>query len=117
VFSSISCRSEPVHILIARFHYDVTEDEIRGTADELAPHFASIPGCIEKTWLIDPAAQLAGGVYKFRDRGSLETYLASDLWAAVKSNPHFSELSTLVFGVMEGPSQVTHAIPQSVLAH
>ena len=105
-----------MHILIAQFTYGMTEPELRATADELAPAFAAIPGCLEKTWLIDGDASRGGGVYKFRDRPSLDSYLASDLWAAVKSNPHFSGLTTLIYGVMEGPSQVTHAIPESVLA-
>jgi hypothetical protein len=100
-----------VHVLIARFNYDLTEAELLATASEIAPAFFAIPGCFEKTWLIDPSASVAGGVYKFRDASSVRDYLASELWAGVKSNPHFSNLTTSVFGVMEAASEVTHGLP------
>jgi hypothetical protein len=100
-----------MHVLIARFNYDLSEAELLAVATEIAPAFSAIPGCFEKTWLIDPAASVAGGVYKFRDAASLQDYLASELWAGVKSNPHFTNLTTSVFGVMEAASEVTHGLP------
>jgi hypothetical protein len=86
------------------------------TATELAPNFAAIPGCFEKTWLIDPKARTAGGVYKFRDRASLDAYLASELWKGVQSTPQFTNLQTEVHGVMEAATAITHGLPASVAA-
>jgi len=101
-----------VHILIARFNYEgLTEAELLATATELAPNFSNIPGCFEKTWLIDPAARTAGGVYKFQDRAAVNNYLASELWGAVKSTPQFTNLTTETHGVMEAATRITHGMP------
>ncbi len=95
-----------MHILIARFNHPWNETELLATATELAPAFSAIPGCLEKTWLTD-AAQAAGGIYKFRDEPSLNAYLASDLWRGVAENPHFTNVTTTVYGVLERPSEIT----------
>jgi hypothetical protein len=105
-----------MHILIAHFTYEgMTEQEFLATAKDLAPNFAAIPGCFEKTWLIDAAARTGGGVYKFRDRASIDDYLASELWGAVKSTPQFTNLTTEIHGVMEDATAITHGLP-AVLA-
>ncbi len=101
-----------MNVLIAHFEYrDLTEAELLATATQLAPNFANIPGCIEKTWLIDPVARTAGGVYKFETRESVEAYLGSDLWSGVKSTPQFVNITTQIHGVMEEATRVTHAMP------
>jgi len=106
-----------MHVLIARFNYTgLSEQELLATAKELAPNFANIPGCFEKTWLIDPAARTAGGVYKFRDRATVDAYLASPLWEGVKSTPQFTNLATEIHGVMEDATEITHGMPAAAAA-
>lgn len=105
-----------MHVMIARFNYDLAEAEFQGSVKELAPAFANIPGCFEKTWLHDAAAHSSGGIYKFRDERSVREYVASDLWAAVKSNPHFSNLEVTVIGTLEEATAVTHGMPREAAA-
>lgn len=105
-----------MHILIAQFTYSLSEAELRATADQLAPNFADIPGCFEKTWLIDPATSVAGGVYKFRDADSVRAYLASPLWKSVASTPQFTNLTTRVFDTIDGATRTTRGTPAAVLA-
>lgn len=106
-----------MHILIARFTYEgLSEAELLATATELAPNFAGIPGCSEKTWIIDPANRTAGGIYKFADRASIDNYLASELWAGVKSTPQFTNLTTEIHGVMEAATRITHGMPAAATA-
>jgi len=106
-----------MNILIARFDYrGLTEAELLATAAELAPNFATIPGCTEKTWLIDPVARTAGGVYKFATRAAVEAYLASELWKGVQSTPQFENLRTEVHGVMEEATHITHGMPAAIPA-
>jgi hypothetical protein len=100
-----------MHILIAQFTYTMEDDELLATAETIAPAFAEIPGCFEKTWLIDTGSKTAGGVYKFRDEAAAEAYLASELWDGVKSNPQFVHLVTRTFGVMERPTEITGGTP------
>jgi len=106
-----------MHILIARFNYDgMSEAELLAAATDLAPSFSGIPGCFEKTWLIDGAARTAGGVYKFTDREAVESYLASELWEGVKSTPQFTNLKTEIHGVMEAATTITHGMPAAAAA-
>ncbi len=105
-----------MHVLIAQFNYALSEAEMRATATELAPNFANIPGCFEKTWLLDAATSTAGGVYKFRDEASAHAYLASALWKGVESTPQFSNLTTRVFGTLEKATEITHGLPELAVA-
>ena len=106
-----------MHVLIARFTYEgMTPAEFEASAVQLAPNFAAVPGCIEKTWIIDPEARRAGGVYKFRDRNALDAYLASDLWAAVLSTPQFTNLTTEVFGTVAEATRITRGLAEAVPA-
>ena len=100
-----------MHILIAQFNYSLNESEMRSTADQLASNFVDIPGCFEKTWLIDPASSTAGGVYKFHDAASVSAYLASPLWKGVEATPQFSNLTTRVFDTIEQATRVTGGVP------
>lgn len=105
-----------MHILIAQFNYTLEEAEFRGAAASLAPNFAEIPGCYEKTWLLNTETRTGGGVYKFRDEAAIRAYLASPLWKGVESTPQFTNLSTLIFEAMEGPTEVTGGMPKAVAA-
>ena len=106
-----------MHVLIARFNYEgMSEAELLATATELAPNFANIPGCFEKTWLINAERRTAGGVYKFASKASIDDYLASPLWKGVESTPQFTNLATEVHGVMEGATTITHGMPVAAAA-
>ena len=102
-----------MNVMVVTFKYEgMSEGELRATSDELAPNFAHIPGCYEKTWLLGTDnPNICGGVYKFRDRASLEASVASDLWRGVKSIPQFSDFDVRVFDVMDGPTAVTGGMP------
>ena len=100
-----------MNVLAVTFKYHgMDEAQLRATCDELAPNFAHIPGCFEKTWLVGQDS-ICGGIYKFRDRSSIDAYVASDLWNGVKSTPQFSDFDVRVFDVMDGPTAVTGGLP------
>ena len=106
-----------MNVLAVTFTYsDLSEQELRANCDQLAPSFAAIPGCFEKTWLLDAAASRCGGIYKFRDRAALDAYLASDLWKAVGSTPQFSNFDVRTFDVIEAPTSVTRGLPAAAAA-
>lgn len=96
-------------VLIVRFHLEgMTDAEYRRGCDEAAAVFRDVPGLLSKTWLADPATSTYGGVYLFRDRTALDAYLASDLCRSLRETPAFAGLTAEVFGVLDGPSRVTH---------
>lgn len=102
-----------MNVMVVSFKYEgMSEAELRAASQELAPSFAHIPGCYEKTWLLGTGNRnIAGGVYKFRDPASLDAYLTSDLWDGVKSTPQFSDFDVRVFDVIEGPTAITGGMP------
>jgi hypothetical protein len=106
-----------MQILIVEFGIvGMTGEELEAGAADLAPAFADIPGCFEKTWLTDPDSNTYGGVYKFRDRAALDAYLASELFEGVRTNPAFTNVTARTFGVMEQPTAITHGMPAAAAA-
>ena len=103
-------REEPaLHILIVSFQLkDMTEEAFRALCDGLAPRFAAVPGLLGKVWLASPATNTYGGVYTWRDRRAMEDYTASELFGAVVAHPNFANVTATDFGVLDGPTRITH---------
>ena len=100
-----------MHIQVLNFNLkEMSEGEFLKMCDELAPAFASIPGLISKVWLTDTARNTYGGVLTWRDRHAMEAFTKSDLFHAVATNPHLANLNSKDFGVLEGPTRVTHGL-------
>jgi heme-degrading monooxygenase HmoA len=100
-----------MHIQVVNFNLkNMGEGEFRKMCDELAPNFASIPGLISKVWLADPATNTYGGVYTWQDRSSYEAFTKSELFQAVGKHPNLTNITSRAFGVLEGPTRVTHGL-------
>ncbi len=96
-----------MHVLIINFRLaDMDEEGYRAACAEMAPAFAELPGLMAKVWLA-PHEGTYGGVYLFRDRESMEGYLASELFATVAAFPHFTDIVARDFGVYEDLTRVT----------
>jgi hypothetical protein len=103
-------RRKVVHIQIVNFNLNgMSDSEFRAMSDHLAPTFASVPGLISKTWLVDEASNTYGGVYLWNDEASCQAYKQSGLFNTVKTHPNFANVSSREFGVLDGPSTVTRA--------
>ncbi len=104
-----------MHIQIVNFQLkDLTDEGYRALCGELAPAFAAVPGLLSKVWLADAATKTYGGVYAWETQADAERFKQSDLFQAVRNNPHFTGLTLSEYGVLEGPSVVTRAIPARV---
>lgn len=97
-----------MHVQIITFHLtDMTEEGYREACGQFAPAFAELPGLIAKIWLADPATNVYGGVYLFRDRAAMDAYVASDLFATVATYPHFTDIASRDFAVYEDLTRLT----------
>jgi heme-degrading monooxygenase HmoA len=97
-----------MHVQIVNFNLkDMTDAELRSTADEVAPAFASVPGLIGKIWLADDEKNTYGGVYIWQDAAAMQAYLASDLGQGVLGNPNFANLTSRDFEVLNGPTTIS----------
>jgi len=104
-------------VMVVTFRFEgLSPDELAEVSEELAPQFAAIPGCLEKTWLLDREGGRCGGVYKFEDEPSLRSYEASALWAGVKANDAFSDFQVAEYEMMEAATALTGGIPSGALA-
>ena len=97
-----------MRVQIITFQLDgIDEQAYSEVCDELAPAFAAVPGLQSKLWLADRDANTYGGVYVFCDAQAQAAFAASDLFAAVASNPNLTAVTSRVFDVLAGPTAVT----------
>jgi hypothetical protein len=91
-------------LLQINFKFNVSSEEYRGIADQLAAPFAEVEGLRWKIWIINEAESEAGGFYLFDGEASRKAFLEGPLAAQVSNHPALSELSVKPFDVMAGPT-------------
>ena len=97
-------------IQVVNFHLKGLSDaDYRNVCDGIAPELARVPGLVSKVWLADEASNTYGGVYTWTDRQAMDAFARSDFFKAFAANPNFANITSAVFGILEGPSQVTRA--------
>lgn len=97
-------------LLDVEFTYDFdTAEEYVAEVSPLAEQFAAIPGLVWKVWTLNPEEKTAGAAYYFADAESLEAYMESELFGAVKGHPALSGHEISTFQVMAAESTVTYA--------
>jgi hypothetical protein len=101
-----------MHIQIVTFHlHDLTPAQYEQACEtQFAPAFRDVPGLLTKVWLSDPANNTFGGVYTWRDRAALETFLGSSLFQTVAQHPNLRNMQSRDFAVLEQPTRVTRGI-------
>ena len=85
----------------------MTPERYEALCDELAPDVAALPDLISTDWLADESTNTYGGVYTWRDRSAIETFLKSDLFRLLANHPHLADITSRVFSVLQSPSAVT----------
>lgn len=106
-----------MHIQIVTFHLkDITEAEYRTACEQEAHAFADVPGLISKVWLANAVTNTYGGVYTWENREAMERYTQSDLFASITNDPHLGEVASTDFGILEGPTRVTHSLSRDATA-
>lgn len=97
-----------MHVQIVTLNLkDTTEAEYLALSENLAPTFAAMPGLLTKVWLADQATNTYGGVYLWKDRAAMESYMAGDIVAGLAANPHVANITSKDYGVLDGPTRVT----------
>jgi Putative mono-oxygenase ydhR len=91
-----------MHFLIVSFKFDgATEDDWEERARQLAPRFAAMPNLLSKVWLADAGTDTYGGAYLWRDRSSLDAYLAGPTFAALAEIDGVHSIETRSFAALE----------------
>lgn len=71
--------------------------------EQLAPHFAAVPGLVHKVWTRD--GDRYGGIYLWRDRASLDAIRGGPLDPATQEA--FVDLRVRTIDVLEAPTRIT----------
>ncbi|HEV2122322.1 MAG TPA: YdhR family protein [Chloroflexota bacterium] len=104
-----------MHVQIVTFHLkDLSEEDYRQACEAEAPIFAEVPGLLSKVWLADRATNTYGGIYTWRDRAAMESYLHSDVFRAMETDSTLVDLTSRDFTVLEVPTRVTHGFVTAV---
>ena len=94
-------------ILQINFNLNVPVAEYQKIADSVAHAFLDVRGLRWKIWLLNPAAQEAGGVYLFDSQESLEAYLNGPLVAKLRGLTSIRTISMKQFEVMAEATALT----------
>ena len=102
-------------ILEINFNLNVPVAEYQQMVDSIAHAFLEVPGLRWKIWLLNPAAQEAGGLYLFDRQASLDAYLAGPLVAKLRGLTSIRNLSMKQFEVMPAVTALTRGPIESAL--
>jgi hypothetical protein len=94
-------------ILQVNFKVNLPTAEYKAMCESVSQAVADVPGLQWKVWLLNEAEKEAGGIYLFKDKQSLQNYLAGPIVSKIKSHPALSNLSAKQFDVMEDVTAVT----------
>ena len=97
-------------IQVVNFNLEgIGHQDYLGATVDVAPAFKEVSGLISKVWLSDEENNTYGGVYSWESQEACKAYRGGELYAgALANNPNFVNLSDKGFGVLEGPSKITH---------
>jgi hypothetical protein len=103
-----------MHVQIVNFQLNaIDEAQYRAACEEEAPTFAALRGLLSKIWLADLSTNTYGGVYIWRDRQSMQTFLGSDLFRGITADPRLKNVTSRDFDVLETLTEVTHGTPRA----
>jgi hypothetical protein len=103
-----------MHVQIVTFELNGLDDaQYRGACEEEAATFAALPGLVSKIWLADQWTNTYGGVYIWRDRQAMETFVGSDLFRGFAADPQLSNFTSRDFDVLERPTEVTRGVARA----
>ena len=103
-------------ILQINFNLNVPVAEYQKAIDSVAPAFVDVPGLMWKIWLLNPAAQEAGGIYLFDSQASLDAYLNGPLVAQIRGLTSIRNISVKQFDVMPEATALTRGPFEAALA-
>jgi len=104
-------RGDAFHMILQiNFNLNVPIAEYQKMADSIAHAFLDVPGLRWKIWLLNPAAQEAGGIYLFDSQASLDAYLNGPLLAHMRGLTSIRNISMKQFEVMPEGAALTRGL-------
>ena len=106
--------SDAENMMVLLVNYELQDMSLEDHAklgSDVSPNFKpeNVDGLIGKTFIGNVDAGVFGGVYYFKSKESVDTYLDSELWKGVVAHPNLVNFTTEVYGV--APITVSNGIP------
>ena len=100
---------------ILQINFEVTSDKserekVRKALGATAPRYGpngDCKGLLWKIWIANEAKGYAGGIYLFKDEGSVEAYLKGELISSLKKTPGVSNFEAKVFDIIPEPTKIS----------
>jgi hypothetical protein len=101
-----------MHAQIIKYQLnDISQAEyLKQMVEPDAPILAEVSGLISKVWLADEEENTFGGFYLWESKAAMETFMQSDLVAAVVSRPFVKNVSSVDYTVNEAASKITRGL-------
>jgi putative monooxygenase ydhR len=101
-----------MHAQLITYHLsDISQsDYLEQMVEPDAPILANVSGLISKVWLADEGNNTFGGFYLWESKEAMDTFMQSDLVAAVVSRPFVKDVSSVDYTVNEAASQITRGL-------
>jgi hypothetical protein len=101
-----------MHAQLITYHLsDISQTEyLEQMVEPDAPILANVSGLISKVWLADEGKNTFGGFYLWESKEAMDTFMQSDLVAAVVSRPFVTDVSSVDYTVNEAASQITRGL-------
>lgn len=91
-----------MHVQIITFQLNgPTEEQYIEACRSETEAFRDLPGLIAKVWLADAETNTYGGMYLWRDRGSMEAYKAGEIFASIVGDPNLENVTSRDFAAIE----------------
>jgi len=102
-------------VLQINFNFNVPVAEYQKMVGSVAHAFVDVPGLRWKIWLLNPAAQEAGGIYLFDSQASVDAYLNGPLVAQLRRLTSIQNISVKQFEVMPEITALTRGPLEAAL--
>ena len=90
---------------------DISQAEyLKQMVEPDAPILSEVKGLISKVWLANEDKNTYGGFYLWESKEAMETFMHSDLVAAVVSRPFVKNVSSVDYTVNEEASKITRGL-------
>jgi len=94
-------------ILQINYKFGIPAAEFSQALLPAAQPIADSPGLLWKIWLMNEAANEAGGIYLFADEAAVNEFLGGPIVSALRTNQVVSDIRVKMFDVSEAHTLVT----------
>jgi hypothetical protein len=102
-----------MHLLVVKYNLkEMTLEEHQQLGVDVSPNFTAekIEGFIGKSFIGNTDTGVFGGVYHFKSKEAVDTYLKSEFWEGIENHPNLVNFTKEIYGIAP-ISAISNGIP------